>query len=112
MGLGFVKHLLNYEQFAIIYATYRSVDRTSEAALNMPIETASIEYHRTSPQTILLALHPGTTNTHLSKPFQASVPPEKLFSVDRTVAQLLDVIAQVGPDNSGEFFNWDAPLPW
>lgn len=87
--------------------------RASKAALNMLIKTIAIEYKRKSPETIAIALHPGTTNTDLSKPFQANVPPEKLFSVDRTVTQLLAVIDQVGPDNSGEFFNWDGnQLPW
>ena len=87
--------------------------RASKAALNMLIKTIAIEYKRKSPETIAIALHPGTTDTDLSKPFQANVPPEKLFSVDRTVSQLLAVIDQVGPDNSGEFFNWDGnKLPW
>lgn len=87
--------------------------RASKAALNMLMKTAAIEYKRKSPDTILLALHPGTTNTDLSRPFQANVPPEKLFPVDRTVSQLLEVIQAATPENSGEFFNWDgSKLPW
>jgi NAD(P)-dependent dehydrogenase (short-subunit alcohol dehydrogenase family) len=87
--------------------------RASKAALNMFIKTAAIEYKRTCPQAILVALHPGTTDTQLSLPFQRNVPPEKLFSVDRTVAQLLAVIAGLESNDSGEFFAWDGSrLPW
>ncbi|MEM9245292.1 MAG: SDR family NAD(P)-dependent oxidoreductase [Cyanobacteria bacterium P01_F01_bin.153] len=87
--------------------------RASKAALNMFIKTAAVEYRRRSPNTILAALHPGTTDTHLSKPFQGNVPPEKLFSSDRTVSQLMDIIYRLNSTHSGEFFSWDGtPLPW
>jgi NAD(P)-dependent dehydrogenase (short-subunit alcohol dehydrogenase family) len=87
--------------------------RASKAALNMFIRNAAIEYKRTCPNAILVALHPGTTDTRLSFPFQRNVPPEKLFSVDRTVEQLLAVIDGLDPSDSGEFFAWDGSrLPW
>jgi NAD(P)-dependent dehydrogenase (short-subunit alcohol dehydrogenase family) len=87
--------------------------RASKAALNMFIRNASIEYKRTCPNAILVALHPGTTDTRLSFPFQRNVPPEKLFSVDRTVEQLLAVIDGLDANDSGEFFAWDGSrLPW
>ena len=87
--------------------------RASKAALNMFLRTAAIEYSRKSPKTILAALHPGTTDTQLSKPFQRSVPPEKLFSIERTVSQLITVIDGLEEVDSGEFFSWDGSrLPW
>ena len=87
--------------------------RASKTALNMFIRTTAIEYKRTCPQAILVALHPGTTDTRLSLPFQRNVPPEKLFSVDRTVAQLLTVMDGLAPSDSGEFFSWDgSKIPW
>lgn len=87
--------------------------RASKAALNMFMKTVAIEYSRKSPKTLIALLHPGTTDTELSKPFQRGVPPEKLFSVDRTAAQLLRVIANLQPDDSGQFFSWDGShLPW
>ena len=87
--------------------------RASKAALNMFIKTTAIEYNRICPQTILVALHPGTTDTNLSLPFQRNVPPEKLFTVDRTVSQLLNVIDKLDRSDSGEFFSWDGSrLPW
>lgn len=87
--------------------------RASKAALNMFIKTAALEYARRSPNTTLALLHPGTTDTRLSEPFQRGVPPEKLFSVERTVAQLMAVMDGLTPADSGEFFSWDGSrLPW
>lgn len=87
--------------------------RASKAALNMLMKTTSIEYSRKSPNTIIALLHPGTTDTQLSKPFQRGVLPEKLFPVERTVSQLMAVIEGLESTDSGEFFNWDGSrLPW
>lgn len=87
--------------------------RASKAALNMLMKTASIEYRRKNPQAIVVVLHPGTTDTQLSRPFQRSVSPEKLFSVDRTVDQLFTILSKLTEADSGEFFSWDGSrLPW
>ncbi|MBE9038384.1 SDR family NAD(P)-dependent oxidoreductase [aff. Roholtiella sp. LEGE 12411] len=87
--------------------------RASKAALNMFLRTAAIEYRRSCPKTLVVTLHPGTTDTRLSRPFQQNVPAEKLFSVERTVTQLLAVIEQLQEDDSGHFFSWDgSKLPW
>lgn len=87
--------------------------RASKAALNMFMRTVAIEYSRRCPKTIVVTLHPGTTDTCLSKPFQKNVPPEKLFSVDRTVTQLLAVMDKLEEGDSGQFFSWDGSrLPW
>jgi NAD(P)-dependent dehydrogenase (short-subunit alcohol dehydrogenase family) len=81
--------------------------RASKAALNMFMRTTAIEYKRTCPRAIVVTLHPGTTDTQLSRPFQRNVPSEKLFSVERTVQQLLTVLDQLKESDSGEFFSWD-----
>ncbi len=87
--------------------------RASKAALNMLLKTTAIEYSRKNPHTIILALHPGTTDTRLSEPFQRNVPPGKLFSVERTVAQLLAIIDNATEADNGAFFSWDGSrLPW
>lgn len=87
--------------------------RASKAALNMLMRTLAIEYSRKSPQTLVVMLHPGTTDTRLSQPFQRAVPPHKLFSVARTVTQLLAVIEGLQSEDSGQFFSWDGSrLPW
>ena len=87
--------------------------RASKAALNMFIKTTAIEYSRRCPKTIVVALHPGTTDTRLSQPFQKNVPTGKLFPVEHTVDLLSKVISGLEPKDTGEFFSWDASkLPW
>lgn len=87
--------------------------RASKAALNMLIKTTALEYERRCPQTRVVLLHPGTTDTALSAPFQRNVPPEKLFPIERTVRQLLTVLGNVGEGDSGKFLSWDgSELPW
>lgn len=87
--------------------------RASKSALNMFLKTTAIEYSRRCPKTIVVALHPGTTDTRLSQPFQKNVPPEKLFPVEHTVNLLSKVIASLTIEDSGEFFSWDGTrLPW
>ena len=87
--------------------------RASKAALNMFLKTTAIEYSRRCPKTIVVALHPGTTDTRLSQPFQKNVPPGKLFPVEHTVDLLSQVISGLEIKDSGEFFSWDGTqLPW
>jgi len=81
--------------------------RGAKAAQNMFTKTLAIEWARSRRNVICVALHPGTTDTELSRPFQANVPPQKLFSVERTVAQLLAVIDRLTPADSGRFLAWD-----
>jgi NAD(P)-dependent dehydrogenase (short-subunit alcohol dehydrogenase family) len=81
--------------------------RGAKAAQNMFTKTLAIEWARSRRNIICVALHPGTTDTELSRPFQANVPPQKLFSTERTVAQLLAVIDRLTSADSGRFLAWD-----
>ena len=81
--------------------------RAAKAAQNQLLKTLAIELTRLNRRSIVLALHPGTTNTGLSKPFQANVTAEKLFTPDFAAASLLQVIASRLPADSGRFFAWD-----
>ena len=81
--------------------------RASKAAHNMLFKTASIELKRLNKQSLVLCLHPGTTDTALSKPFQNRVPSEKLFTPAFVAEKLLAVIAQRTPEDSGTFWAWD-----
>jgi len=87
--------------------------RGAKAAQNMFTKTLAIEWARSRRNVVCVALHPGTTDTDLSRPFQANVPAEKLFPVERTVRQLLDVIDHLGPADTGRFLAWDGrEIPW
>lgn len=85
--------------------------RASKAALNQLVRTAAIELARTHPQAICVALHPGTVDTRLSRPFAKTgldtLTPE---------AAARDILAGLGrlrPDDSGGFFNRHGqPLPF
>ncbi len=87
--------------------------RASKAALNQFMHTLAIELQRRAPNVTCLTLHPGTTDTDLSRPFQAWVPAEQLFATERTAAQLLAVIDGCPTEESGSFFSWDGQrIPW
>lgn len=81
--------------------------RASKAALNMIIKNASIEMARRYKKAIIIGLHPGTVDSELSKPFQASVPDGKLFSPELAAKHLLDVLETKTPEDSGKCFAWD-----
>lgn len=84
--------------------------RASKAALNMLIKTAAIELARTRPQSRLLSLHPGTVISGLSQPFRGA---SSARPADVAAAQLLTLIDQLAPADSGHFFAYDGErLPW
>lgn len=87
--------------------------RASKAALNMSLKCLAIEWQRLARQVRVLALHPGTTDTGLSKPFQANVPPEQLFSAEKTAGLLVQRIAEAHRYDSGRFIDYaGADIPW
>lgn len=81
--------------------------RASKAALNMFIKTASIETKRVNPSAIIVGLHPGTVDSHLSKPFQARVAEGKLFTSEYSASKLIEVLDGLKADDSGKCFAWD-----
>lgn len=78
--------------------------RFSKSALNQATRTMAHELKRQGTWTI--ALHPGTTDTDLSKPFQRNVAEGRLFPVDFTVNQLLDCIDSMTAEHSGGLYDW------
>jgi NAD(P)-dependent dehydrogenase (short-subunit alcohol dehydrogenase family) len=81
--------------------------RASKAALNMLIRCLAIEQARSHPQAVCVALHPGTVDTGLSKPFQAGVKPDQLFAPAKAAGHLLAVLDALAPSQSGRLFAWD-----
>jgi len=87
--------------------------RCSKAALNMAIKNLSIEWRRTMPHICVSALHPGTTDTGLSMPFQRSVPQGKLFTPRYTADCLVQVLNNITAADTGKFFAYDGQeIPW
>ncbi len=87
--------------------------RSSKAALNQLLHTASIELKRLNPASTVLAVHPGTTDTGLSQPFQANVPDGQLFEPAFSADRIIELIGAHGPADSGTFWAWDdKPIVW
>lgn len=87
--------------------------RASKAALNMSLKGISIEWQRVAKHVRVLALHPGTTDSRLSRPFQKNVPEGKLFSPDKTARMLLEQIGIAHSKPSGRFIAYDGEeIPW
>lgn len=84
--------------------------RASKAALNMLVKTAAIELARSNKQSVLVALHPGTVNSPLSRPFRG----EQIGRAAADVAtDLLQVIDGLTPADSGSFRSYQGEiLPW
>ena len=84
--------------------------RASKAALNMMLNTASIELARTHPHAVLAALHPGTVDSPLSAPFQAAHGKK---AAQQAAADLLNVLDALPVEETGGFWAYDGQrLPW
>jgi NAD(P)-dependent dehydrogenase (short-subunit alcohol dehydrogenase family) len=81
--------------------------RASKAALNMLVRNFAIELTARNPQAIAIAIHPGTVDTSLSKPFQRSLPDGCLFQPDQSATQILSVIDKLSAADSGSLFAWN-----
>jgi NAD(P)-dependent dehydrogenase (short-subunit alcohol dehydrogenase family) len=84
--------------------------RASKAALNMLVKTAAIEIKRSQPQSVVVAVHPGTVKSKLSKPFRG-------LEIGRepsvAAAEILTVLDRLLPADSGKFFSYSGErLPW
>ncbi len=87
--------------------------RCSKAGLNMAVRNLAIEANRRLKPATVVALHPGTTETRLTAPFQQSLSQLKVHTPAETAANLWSVIDGLTEEDSGEFFSWDGSrLPW
>lgn len=84
--------------------------RCAKAALNQMIHGAAIELARSHREAICVALHPGTVATDFTARYlgrHPSVPP------DEAAQNLLAVIADLSPGQTGGFFDWQGKeVPW
>ena len=84
--------------------------RASKAALNMMVKTASIEMRRTHPGAVLVALHPGTVKSALSRPFRGDEIGRQPLEASAAMLETLDSLRS---EDSGSFVAYDgARLPW
>ena len=90
--------------------------RASKAALNMLFKSAAIELNRRYKKCHCVLFHPGTTDTPLSKPFQANVPVGKLFTPEFVAQQLYSFISDTDylqQSQNPAYFDWQGkPIDW
>jgi NAD(P)-dependent dehydrogenase (short-subunit alcohol dehydrogenase family) len=88
--------------------------RASKAALNMIVRNLAIETQRQRPESIIVALHPGTVETPLSAPFSGIKQPSgqqaERFTPQQSAAKLLAVLDGLSPSDSGLIFDYDAQI--
>ena len=85
--------------------------RMSKAALNMGVRTAAIEAERWQNQASVVAVHPGTTRSSLSKPYTSRR--QNLLTPVQTATDLYNLLDTIGPANSGQLMTrLGEPLPF
>jgi NAD(P)-dependent dehydrogenase (short-subunit alcohol dehydrogenase family) len=85
--------------------------RASKAALNMLLRTSAIEVARRRPQSVLVALHPGTVRSGLSAPIIGDAEATAPADAARNLLAVLDALPAEGA--SGRFLAWDGTdVPW
>ena len=66
-----------------------------------------MQIKRKNKQAIGVGLHPGTVDSHLSKPFQGKIRKKKVFTPKYSAEKLLDVLINLKTDQTGKCFAWD-----
>lgn len=77
--------------------------RASKAGLNQLVRCHAIELSRRNSDAICVAIHPGTVDTRLSKPFSKSGL--NVRAPEIAAAEILDVLEGLGASDSGRFFD-------
>ena len=84
--------------------------RASKAALNMLIKTAAIEIKRRQPNSVIIAVHPGTVSSALSEPFRGA---EIGRPAAQAVAEMLQMLDSLQADDTASFVSYSGErLPW
>ena len=83
--------------------------RCAKAALNMFVKTTAIELKRTNKNLVLVAVHPGTTQTGLSEPFLKRSARQRV-SADQTALRIERVVSQLDVNNTGRFYDWQGDI--
>ncbi|OZB18036.1 MAG: short-chain dehydrogenase [Marinobacter sp. 34-60-7] len=87
--------------------------RCSKAALNMLVKNLSVELPRRLSPMACVALHPGTTESALSEPFQQSLAKLTVHTPAQTADNLFPILERLTDQDNGRFISWDgSDLPW
>ena len=84
--------------------------RAAKAAVNQVVHTAAIELARTHPESICVALHPGTVQTPFTEKYLGRHP---AVSSAEAAENILAVLGTLTTAQSGGFFDWAGQeVPW
>ena len=84
--------------------------RSAKAAVNQIVHTAAIELSRSHPQSICVALHPGTVATPFTAAYLGRHP---AVPAEDAAQNLIGVMDGLTPAQTGGFFDWaGSEVPW
>ena len=84
--------------------------RSAKAAVNQIVHTAAIELSRSHPQSICVALHPGTVATPFTEAYLGRHP---AVPAEEAAQNLIGVMDGLTPAQTGGFFDWaGSEVPW
>ena len=87
--------------------------RASKAAHNMLLKTLAREWRVSHKHCAVVALHPGTVATGLSKPYTPVNYNKRVLTPAESAEAMLSVLDGVDASQSGRFYAWDgAEIPW
>lgn len=116
-------HLLGKDRrgvFAVLSARVGSIGdnkiggwvsyRSAKAAVNQVVHTGAIELARSHPQSICVALHPGTVVTPFTQKYLGR---HAAVGSDEAADNIMSVLKNLTPEQSGGFFDWAGKVvPW
>ena len=83
--------------------------RTAKAALNQVLRTSAIELKRTHPNSCLLAIHPGTVETKMTKKYTS----HSKVSANTAAKNIANLIIKKNSTDTGKFYDWAGKIiPW
>lgn len=87
--------------------------RASKAAHNMLLRTIAQEWRVSHRNASIVALHPGTVHSRLSKPFITASYKHPVRTPLECAESLLKVLGDLPPGSSGQFYDWQGKaIPW
>ena len=85
--------------------------RASKAAMNMILQSASLELQRKNPRLRVVALQPGTVRSKLSEPFQSGV--SQLLEPAESVAGMMNAMLRLDLTSGARFIDYAGhEIPW
>ena len=84
--------------------------RSSKSALNQIVKTAAIELTRKNPQSVCIALHPGTVKSKLTERYLGQHP---YVEPEVAASNIFRVIEEKSAKDSGGFYDYKGDvIPW